>query len=583
MKSGSTWYSLATGSAAATAQVSLAAALNTVSSVTGTTGVTGLTAGVEYDIYRVIVPATGATLTTRTLVVGADDVPSTSTGVKKNTLVVLTKLIGADEINISSAGNIGSEVQLLFYTGEYATASTAAPWMQTLSDTTNSWVAVSQADSFSTNNQYYRMGSKNWLYKMKVVNKGAPTNYPRLTRKQADNFSTLSNLSAVGAALNLVVTRGLILEEASRGELDMGTDGKITIKGLDATLNGTAKGYVVRENSSAATPLPRWHPIHAGEVSNGSGTPSTTAFDYNSGSQDRKASGSGETGGTLTGDSGNQWAPTPTWAVFYLEDISGTSGDTTVTLGGLDTAINFTGLKYEQGTPAVAKTGGAALYGAILNMSSAATADFDVAVNLGAANPLGAAITTSSSLSATDAEYTALAGPTTSAVVFNDTKSAGTSMVSYQQTVATETYFTMTIKANTPAAFTTKIVPAPEDLAILPTVTGTTPVPNYVLTLTAAGPGEWMDTISAAACATSSSPVKWPKYTSAPAATLENWGLAPSVGVRSSTKSIAKFYWAGASVPTCADICADGAGGYGIAKSILKRKTTKVTSGWTSS
>jgi hypothetical protein len=190
------------------------------------------------------------------------------------------------------------------------------------------------------------MGSAHWLYKMRVVHQGAPGTGPALVRNKADDFTTLRGMGAVGFALNLIVTRGLILEEASRGAVEMGSggqsaDGKITITGLTAT-----SAYVVRENSWAATPLNRWHAINSGEVANGGGTPSATSFDSAIGQNRNPA-----TGGILTGDSAGQWAPTPTWAVFYLMETTGTS-DTTIPLDGKDTAINFKSLKYEQDTPA---------------------------------------------------------------------------------------------------------------------------------------------------------------------------------------------------------------------------------------
>jgi hypothetical protein len=308
MKSGSTWYQLATGTAAipTTAVASLEAAI--ITSTSTTTGVTGLTAGVEYDIYRVITPVTG-TAASRTLKVGASD--STGiTGVTANTIVYLTKLVGADVITVTSAGNVSNAVQLLFFTGAATTASSAAPWMQALSDSTKNWVSTTQTSPL-VNGNYFRMGSRHWLYKMRVINKGGGT--PSLVLNQVDKFATLRGMSAVGINLSLEVTRGLILEEASRGTTAMASDGKITVTGL--TVSGTTKGYVVRTRiwTSATAFTSGWQPINNGVVLTGL-TPDGTVFERDTGSSTSRQSNAG----SLTGDSGGQWATTPTWAVFYL-------------------------------------------------------------------------------------------------------------------------------------------------------------------------------------------------------------------------------------------------------------------------
>jgi hypothetical protein len=357
------------------------------------------------------------------------------------------------------------------------------------------------------------MGSAHWLYKMRVVHQGAPGTGPALVRNKADDFTTLRGMGAVGYALNLIVTRGLILEEASRGAVEMGSggqsaDGKITITGLIGNLDGTSKGYVVRESSWAATPANYWHALNSGEVANGGGTPSSTSFDYSASSQNRKASGTSATDGKLTGDSGGQWAPTPTWAVFYLMETTGT-GDTDIPLDGKDTAINFKSLKYEGDAPAVAKTG--VLYGAKLRCSSTPLAAFDVVAVLGAVNPI-TGTSTGSLTDATPGTSSELQNPfstTKGAVAFNDTTGAG-SNVSYKVAAANDPYFTMTFAAGTSDTFTTWIVPAPEDLAVLPTSAASPLSALNTLTLTAVAPGAFYNITKTTA--TAASAIGYPSY-----------------------------------------------------------------------
>jgi hypothetical protein len=263
--------------------------------------------------------------------------------------------------------------------------------------------------------------------------------------------------------------------------------------------------------------------------------------------------------------------------VFQLLDISGTSGDVPVTLGGLDTVLNFTGLKYEGGTPAVAKSTGAALYGAKLTMSTPVpTADFDVAVNMGALNPLGAAITATT---LSDGDYQGLGGATTSALAFNDTKNSGTSMVSVTaQGGANVTWFTIKIKAGTSSDFTTTLAPAPETLTVLPgtTPSGATISINYTLTLTAASPGEFIDVTKTQF--NTASNFKYPVID----ATVPSHTQVPSVnGVSRGVGTAAERgkiygYMSGASLTPLVN-AAGASDPWAVVKGMLKRKTTKVT------
>jgi hypothetical protein len=581
MKSGSTWYTIA-ATGAATSRASLEDAFAVTAAAT--TKVINLLPGVEYDIYRVLTPVRTGTaavqLASRTLKVGAADSANAHFGIMANTIVCLSKLQSTDKLFVTSTGNVSNAVQLLFYTGNI-TAGT--PWfMPTQSDSKNTWLTGNTLSNNITSGRYYRMGSENWLYKMEVSHQGAPGAGPALVLNKADDFTTLRGMNAVGYSLNLTITRGLILEEASRGKVEMGangvsTDGKITITGLDATLDGSAKGYVVREMSSSGTAS--WHTITTGEVANGSSSPATTAFDYGTATaQNRKASGNSNSNGTLTGDSGGDWAPTPTWAVFYLQDNDSSVGSTDpdVTLDGKDTAINFLKLKYETDA-AVAKTGG--LYGVTLKMNTPPKADFDVAVNLGSGNVTNTSDTSSTSLA--NGEFKDPGG--TFAVVFNDTEgSLPVDHVKYEA-LANATYFTMTMKAGLSSAFTTKIVPAPETLAILPKASsGTALSINYNLTLTAATPGEFIN-ITKTEFNTNDN-IKYPTWVVA--SSTGGFTQVPSVnGVMRGTDTAAERgklygYMAGASLTALSDAAGDS-NDWSIVKDILKRKTTKVTGAYT--